>query len=122
MPSPDPQEVEGILADLDRQEPTDVDLGTPQLQVVDAVDRLVALGPAVVPLLLERLRDQAASRQRIGYLVMALGILDDVRAMPTLRELRQAYRHRELPDEWDHVVIGQCDVALERLERAGRLG
>jgi hypothetical protein len=118
MSSPEGEDVESILADLDRVEPVSFDLGTPELPEVDALRRLVALGPPIVPHLLERLRDEGASKQRIAYLVLALNRLGDVRALPILREIRENHQRRESKDEWDYAVIGQCNLAIEQLKQS----
>lgn len=119
MSSPEREDIESILADVDRVDPVWFDLGTPELPDVDAVQRLVSLGPPIVPHLLERLRDDGVPKKRIAYLVLALARLGDIRALSALRELRESHQRRESRHVWDYVVIGQCNLAIEHLEQSG---
>jgi hypothetical protein len=120
MSLPEPADIEPLLLDLDRTEPTAYDLGTPEVSEVEAVRRLVDMGPPVVPLLLEHLRDDRRPSRMIAHLVLVLERLADVRALPELRALQERVRQRESKNEWDYAVIGRSTTAIERLERVRR--
>lgn len=109
------EQVDVLLSELDKVEPVAFDLGTPQLPAVDAVYQLAAIGPQIVPHLLERARDEA-SKKRIAYIVMVLGLIRDDRALEPLQTLRVRYQQQERKDEWDYAITGQCNLALERLQ------
>lgn len=117
MSSAEREDIEQILAELDLAEPVSFDLGTPDLQDVDAVWRLVALGPPIVPRLLEQIRERGIPKKRIAYVVLALARLDGIGTMPALCELRERFQRREFKDEWDYAVIGQCNLAIKEIER-----
>ena len=95
MSLPEPADIEPLLLDLDRTEPTAYDLGTPEVSEVEAVRRLVDMGPPVVPLLLEQLRDDRRPSRMIAHLVLVLERLADVRALPELRALQERVRQRD---------------------------
>jgi hypothetical protein len=116
MTSPERESLDSILDELDRVDPISFDLGTPEVMDVDPLRELVALGPPIVPALLRRLRDPDAPAKRTAYLVLALNRLGDARALPTVRMLREDLQQRERKDEWDHATLGQCDLAIARLE------
>jgi hypothetical protein len=110
------QKVDQFLGDVDRIEPVSYDLGTPALLETEALHLLVGLGPAVVPVLLERLpREESAKRS--AYLVLALNKLHDQRALAPLRELRARCQLRAGKNEWDYALIGQCNLAIADLEK-----
>jgi hypothetical protein len=110
------QQVDSLLSNLDRVEPISFDLGTPEVLEIDAVRQLVAMGTAVVPLLLERLQGDVP-KKRIAYIVLVLNHIGDVRALAPLVELRALYQQRNIKDEWDFAVLGQCNLAIEQLEK-----
>ena len=103
-----------LLAELDRIEPISWDLGTPAVVEVEPVQRLIALGPAIVPLLLEQLEEEA-SEKRIAHVVLVLSHLADATVLPDLIALRSRYQGRGSLGPWDYAVLGQCNVAIERL-------
>jgi HEAT repeat protein len=105
--------IERLIESLEAQEPPDESLGTPELSETAAVRELVGLGPEAIPYLAERLQTEPA--KVVAYLVLALGKLGDARVVESLSELRSTYQAREPKDEWDHAVIGQCNVAIEAL-------
>jgi hypothetical protein len=111
------EQVDLLLSELDQVEPVSFDLGTPEILEVDAVRELVAKGLAVVPHLLEHLQENRP-KKRVAYIVLALNRIGDVRALGPLINLCAIYRQRETKDEWDYAVIGQCNLAIEQLERA----
>jgi len=49
-----------------------------------------------------------------------LNQLGDVRALAALLDLRARYQQRETKDEWDYAVIGQCNLAIEQLQKQAR--
>ncbi len=110
------KKVDSLLSDLNRVEPISFDLGTPELFEIDAVRQLLAMGTAIVPHLLECLQGNV-SKKRIAYVVLVLNHLGDVRALAPLRDLRARYQQRETKDEWDYAVIGQCNLAIEQLQK-----
>lgn len=111
--------MDALLGELEREEPVSFSLGTPELLESDAVRTLVGLGPAIVPLLLERLRAGGPSK-RLAYIALVLNRIGDARALAPLRELRASFQARQPKDEWDHAVIGQCNLALHHLENRGQ--
>lgn len=113
------QKVDSLLDELNQVDPVSYDLGTPELPEVNALDELVEMGQEITPLLIERIR-QSNSSKRIAYAVMALNRLGDIRALDSLRELCARYQTIETKDEWDYAVIGQCNAAIEALEKEGR--
>ncbi len=120
MTSPTPAErVAALVRELDAAEPISYDLGTPELVEVDAVRQLVAMGTAIVPHLLECLEGDAP-KKRTAYIALVLNQLGDSRALVPLADLRARYQEREIKDEWDYAVIGQCNLAIERLRERPR--
>jgi hypothetical protein len=111
--------VDSFLNDLDRVEPLSFDLGTPELPEVDAVHELVNMGTEIVPLLLERIQ-QNGSKKRIAYSVLVLKHIGAVQALAPLLDLRTRYQQLETKNEWDYVVIGQCNLAIAHLEKNAR--
>jgi HEAT repeat protein len=111
--------IDSLLSDLDQAEPVSFDLGTPELPDLDAVHQLVAMGTEIVPHLLERLQGDGP-KQRTAYIVQVLNQLGDVRALAALLDLRARYQQRETKDEWDYAVIGQCNLAIEQLQKQAR--
>lgn len=110
-------EVDSLLDELEKTEPAFESLGTPEPRETDAVRRLVAMGAPIVPHLIERTR-AAGSAKTMAYLALILGRIGDARAVTPLRELQARYQAREPKGEWDYAVLGQCNVALGRLEGA----
>jgi HEAT repeat protein len=108
-------DVEELVAALDHEAPLSYDLGTPELFEVEPVRRLVDLGQAVVPQLLEHVTIQEP-KLRTAYVVMALGLIGDERALEPLRELCDRYRARPAKDELDYAVLAQCGDAIGRLD------
>ncbi|HMD99872.1 MAG TPA: hypothetical protein VKM93_21405 [Terriglobia bacterium] len=108
-------QVDSLLSELDAAEPVSFDLGTPELPELDAVHQLVAMGTAIVPHLLECAQGNAP-KKRVAYIAMVLNQLGDVRALAPLLDLRAHHQQREIKDEWDYAVIGQCDLAIEQLQ------
>jgi hypothetical protein len=113
------RKVDSLLSELDRAEPISDNLGTPDLPDLDAMEQLVAMGTEIVPHLLERLPGNVP-KQRTAYMVQILNRLGDVRALAPLLELRTRYQQRETKDEWDYAVIGQCNLAIQRLQEQAR--
>jgi hypothetical protein len=109
------QKVESLLRDLDGAEPLSFDLGTPDLPETDAVHSLVSMGPVVVPYLLEHLQ-RKDPKKRIAYIVLVLNHLGDARALAPLLALRTRYQEREIKNEWDYAIIGQCNLAIRQLQ------
>jgi hypothetical protein len=103
--------IDAALATVEALEPPIVDLGTPQLDLTPELEEIVALGPRVVPHLLDRLR--SASPKMAAYLALILRHVDDPAAVEGLRELKD--RFEALPEkyEWHFAAIGQCREALE---------
>lgn len=112
-------QVDSLLRDLDRAEPVSFDLGTPELAEPAAVHQLAAMGTAIVPHLLERMQGDLPQK-RVAYIVLVLNRIGDVRALAPLVDLRARYQQRGTKDEWDYAVIGQCNVAIEQLEKRTR--
>ncbi len=113
------QKVDSLLDELNQVDPVSHDLGTPELPTVNALNELVDMGREITPLLIERIQ-QTDSSKRIAYSVMALNYLGDMRALTPLRELCARYQAREMKNEWDYAVIGQCNLAIEALEKGGK--
>jgi hypothetical protein len=113
------QKVDALLDELNRVDPVSYDLGSPELPEVSAFYELVDMGRAITPLLIERIH-QPGSSKRIAYMVMALNRLGDIRALAPLRALGARYRAITMKNEWDYAVIGQCNIAIEALEKMGR--
>ena len=114
-----PEKIDSLLSELDAVEPVSYDLGTPGLPEVDAMRQLIAMGTEIVPHLLERLSG-AESKKRIAYIVLVLKYLGDVRALAPLLDFCARFRQRETKDEWDYAVIGQCNLAIEQLQKSSR--
>lgn len=112
------QKVDALLDELNRVAPVSYDLGTPELPEVSAFRALVDMGREITPLLIERIHRPGSSK-RIAYIVMALNHLGDMRALAPLRALDARYRSLAMKDEWDYAVIGQCNMAIEALEKRG---
>jgi hypothetical protein len=110
------EKAKSLLNELDAVEPVSFNLGTPELAETDAVHQLVAMGAAIVPYLLESIQGDKPKR-RVAYVVLALNRIGDIRAIAPLIDLRAYYQQREPKDEWDYAVIGQCNLAIEHLEK-----
>ena len=110
------EQVESLLSELDAVEPVSFDLGTPELPEVDAVHQLVSMGTMIVPYLLESIQGNEP-KKRVAYIVLVLSRIGDVSALAPLVDLRTHYQQHEPKDEWDYAVIGQCNLAIEQLER-----
>jgi hypothetical protein len=110
------EKVDSVLRSLDSVDSISFDLGTPELPEVDAVQDLVTMGPPIVPLLLERVFEDGP-KKRIAYTVLILHRIGDPRAAEPLQKLRARYQEHENKDEWDYAVIGQCNLAIERLQK-----
>lgn len=109
--------VDSLLKLIEETEPVFYSLGTPELaENNEAMGQLVGMGAEVVPQLVERIQGNA-SKKTAAYAAMALGLLGDARAVEPLLGLRLRYQSHEPKDEWDYAVIGQCQVALSRLEK-----
>jgi hypothetical protein len=113
------EKIDSLLSELDVAEPVSFDLGTPELPDLDAVHQLVAMGAAIVPYLLERIHGNAP-KKRIAYIALVLSNLGDVRALAPLLDLRARFQQREIKDQWDYTVIGQCNFAIEQLQKSSR--
>lgn len=111
------KKVDSLLQSLEQTQPMFHSLGTPELAENDeAVRQLVGLGTKIVPHLVDRIHGDAP-RKTAAYVAMVLGRLGDARAVEPLRGLRARYQARTSQDDWDYAVIGQCNVALSRLEK-----
>lgn len=111
------EKIDALLSELDRAEPISFNLGVPELPELDAVHQLVTMGNAILPRLLKCLQGNM-SKKRIAYVVMVLKHLDDARALVPLINLRAQYQNREVKDEWDYAVIGQCNLAIFLLQKS----
>jgi len=106
-----------LLGSLERTQPMFYSHGTPVLAENDeAVRQLVEMGAEIVPDLVRRIQGDIP-KATAAYAAMVLGRLGDVRAVGPLSNLRDRYQTREPKDEWDFAVIGQCNIALSRLEK-----
>lgn len=110
------EQVDSLLSDFDRVEPVTFDLGTPELSEVGAIHELVIMGAEIVPLLLERIQSSGL-KKRIAYIVLVLNRIGDIQALAPLLDLRARYKELETKDEWDYAVIGQCNLAIEQLQK-----
>lgn len=113
------EKVDLLLSDLDRVEPVSFDLGTPELFEIDAMQEIVNMGTEIVPILLEHIQ-RSGSKTRIAYIVLVLNNIGDIRALTPLLALRARYQALETKDEWDYAVIGQCNLAIKKLEEKKR--
>jgi hypothetical protein len=113
------EKVDSLLSELDRAEPVSFDLGTPELSELDAVHHLVTMGTEIVPHLLESIQGNMA-KKRVAYIALVLNRIGDVRALAPLLDLRARYQQHENKDEWDYAVIGQCNLAIEQLQKRVR--
>jgi hypothetical protein len=111
------RKVDLLLSDLEQVDPISFNLGTPELPEVDAMHQLVNMGPVVVPCLLKRLLGEP-SKKRIAYIVLVLKNIGDIRALESLFDLQTRFQKREIKDEWDYAVIGQCTLAIKHLQEA----
>lgn len=109
--------IDSLLSELDVAEAVSFDLGTPELPDLDAVHQLVDMGTAIVPHLLECIHGNVL-KKRIAYIALVLNHLGDIRALAPLLDLRACYQQREFKDKWDYAVIGQCNLAIEQLQRS----
>jgi hypothetical protein len=107
--------MESLLAALEDLESPASELGTPVLAQSEELDEIVALGPAAVPHLLSLLQNQAA--KITAYMVLALNRIGDCEALEDLRRLRSHYQALDPKGEWEYAVIGQCNLAVQALER-----
>ncbi|NCQ71421.1 hypothetical protein [Microcystis aeruginosa] len=107
-------EVEALLTQLEAKSPIIYDLGTPQIVETQAVRDLLALGQPILPYLLDRL--QTASPKVTAYLVFVLGQLGDSSTIIPLQTVRTRYKNISNKSEWEYVVIGQCNIAIDNLE------
>lgn len=113
--TPDPiRKAEQLLDVLERTEPAFYGSGTPQPDETEEARELIAMGPAIVPHLIARMRDDVSSK-KAASIALVLGRIGDARAAEPLRELCERYERREAKDEWDYAVIGQCNVARSRI-------
>jgi hypothetical protein len=106
---------DSLLHALAAQEPVGYSLGTPELLESDEVGELVQLDAAIVPHLVDLTRSDRP--RELAYVALVLGRIGDARALEPLRALRARVRARETKDMWDFAVIGQANVAIDRLER-----
>ena len=110
------EKVDSFLSELEAVEPISFDLGTPEIPEVDTLNQLVAMGTEIVPHLLECLQDNAP-KNRVSYIVLVLNRIGDIRALPPLCNLRARYQQHMNKNEWDYAVIGQCNLAIEKLKK-----
>ena len=110
------EQVHSLLRELDRAEPLSFDLGTPEVFEFHPVHQLVAMGPAIVPHLLKRMQGDVP-KKRVAYIVLALRLIGDVRALTPLVNLCAICNERETKNEWDYAVIGQCKLAIKELQK-----
>jgi HEAT repeat protein len=109
--------VDSLLQALEQMQPMFHSLGTPVLAENDeALSQLVRMGTKIVPYLVGRIQGDAP-KKTAAYAAMVLGRLGDARGVEPLRNLRATFQARQSKDEWDYAVIGQCDLALSRLEK-----
>lgn len=110
------KKVDSLLQSLEQTQPIFHSLGTPELADNDeAVGQLVGMGSQIVPHLIHRIQGNAPQKTA-AYVALVLGQLGDARALEPLRALRARYQTRKSQHEWDYAVIGQCNVALSKLE------
>jgi hypothetical protein len=110
------QKVDSLLQALEQMQSMFHSLGTPVLAENDETLRqLVRMGTKIVPYLVDRVQSDAP-KKTAAYAAMVLGRLGDARGVEPLRDLRARYQMRKAKDEWDYAVVGQCNVALSRLE------
>jgi hypothetical protein len=116
MPDPIERTINLVLDRLQDLEPTEYDLGTPQLEIVEDIDKIIALGRRALPYLLV----QAERRQAkaVAYIVLILGKIGIVEAIEPVRAIRAQYQALDNKDPWDYAVIGQANVALALLDNA----
>jgi hypothetical protein len=107
--------VDELLREHDTAEPGSYQLGTPEVPETDALRRLVGMGTDAVPHLIARLGEEQPAR-RVACAVLALNRIGDQRAITPLAEVLARYEARHPKNVWDYAVIGQCRLALERLQ------
>lgn len=110
------KKIDLLLRSLEAQELFIYELGTPQPIETDAIKKLVDLGPQIVPYLIELTKSETP--KKLVYIVLVLGRLGDARAIEALRELRKKYMILKAKTEWEYAVIGQCNIAIDLLEKA----
>lgn len=112
------EQVDSLLDALDRA-PVSFDFGTAEVFELNEVHQLAAMGTAIVPQLLERIRGDVP-KKRVAYITLVLNHIGDIRALAALIELCTFYQQRETKDEWDYAVVAQCNLAIEQLQRVSR--
>jgi HEAT repeat protein len=111
----DDAEVEGLLRAASSTDIVAADLGTPQVGVSTEMERLVELGTAAVPSLVELARTGDA--RTAAHAVHALGRIGGASAVDAIREICERYAGRE--GDWERSVRGACNVALAELGARG---
>ena len=110
-------QVDLLLRELDRAEPMSFNLGTPEVFESVPVHQLVVMGTAAVQHLLECMESDVPNN-RMASIAFVLGQIGDRRALSSLIALRARYQERATKDEWDYAVIGQCNLAVEQLQKS----
>jgi hypothetical protein len=110
--------VDKLLGELEGVEPPFESLGTPVLGESDALDKLVSMGAEIVPLLVERTRENVGGK-KLAYIALVLSRIGERQAAEPLRALRARLQAWPAKDQWDYAAIGQCDIALARLSELG---
>ena len=108
-------EVDRLLNALENQEVPIYELGTPDLLETEDTNALINMGQKIVPYLV--MRSEESPSKTTAYIVYILGRLGDRNVVPHLLKLRERFQKLDAKTEWDYAVIGQCNLAIERLNR-----
>jgi hypothetical protein len=111
----DKDKVLELLRSISNREPQVYDLGTPELVEGPEIEQLIAMGPHIVPYLLELA--QSEEPRQVAYIIRVLRNLGDRKTIEALRALKSQYQAKEPKTPWDWAVIGQANLAMDALSK-----
>ncbi|MFS8085946.1 MAG: hypothetical protein ACMG6H_09970 [Acidobacteriota bacterium] len=112
--------VNQLLRTLEAENPSIYELGTPRPVESGEIHQLVALGPQIIPYLLDLLKIEKPGM--VAYIALVLGRLGDASAVAPLRELIARYQTKDQKTEWERAAIAQSSMAIAALSKFAQDG
>ena len=100
--------------------PEVIHLGTPQVLHTDTIRGILEFGRDAIPFLTACLKQ--GEKCQVAQAVYVLGELHAISIIPDLLALRDRIQQIEFKMPWDYAILGQINVALQKLQQSSTSG
>jgi len=110
--------IDDLLGELENAEPETYELGTPSPITTAAASELISMGKEILPYLQQKV--ERSTPRTVASIVFIASQLGGPELIEWLTQLRIKFEGMEPKTQWTYSVIGQCNVAIDRLRSAGQ--